>query len=90
MAEYIEKARLRLMKVEECAWHTIEYAKGWKACIDWLKTLPTVELIRCKDCKHWEQTWTNSWSPNYHYCPMIDRSCPSDFYCADGEGREDD
>ena len=36
------------------------------------------ELIRCKDCKHWERTWTNSWSPNYHYCPMIDRSCPSD------------
>lgn len=28
---------LRLMKTEECAGHTIEYAMGWKACIDWIK-----------------------------------------------------
>ena len=31
---YIEP---RLMKVEECANHSIEYAMGWKACVDWLK-----------------------------------------------------
>ena len=28
---------LRLMKVEECAGHSIVYAMGWKACIEWLK-----------------------------------------------------
>ena len=28
---------LRLMKTEECAGHSIEYAMGWKACIEWLK-----------------------------------------------------
>lgn len=28
---------LRLMTVEEGAGHTIEYAMGWKACIEWLK-----------------------------------------------------
>ena len=28
---------LRLMTVEECAGHTIDYAMGWKACIEWLK-----------------------------------------------------
>ena len=32
---YIEP---RLMKCEECAGHTIEYAMGWKACIEWLKS----------------------------------------------------
>ena len=32
---YIEP---RLMKCEECAGHTIDYAMGWKACIDWLKS----------------------------------------------------
>ena len=37
----IDADALRLMKVEECAEHTIEYAAGWKACIDWIKTLPT-------------------------------------------------
>ena len=34
---------LRLMKVEECKGHTIEYALGWKACIEWIKTLSAVE-----------------------------------------------
>lgn len=44
MAEYIEKEKLRLMKTEECAGHTIEYAMGWKACIDWLKTIPAANV----------------------------------------------
>ena len=35
--EYVDISKLRLMTVEECAGHTIEYAMGWKACIDWLK-----------------------------------------------------
>lgn len=43
------------------------------------------ELIRCKDCKHWDTTWTNDYSPNYHYCPIADRSIRNDFYCADAE-----
>lgn len=28
---------LRLMKVEECAGHSIEYAMGWRACVKWLE-----------------------------------------------------
>lgn len=41
----IDADALRLMKVEECAGHTIEYAAGWKACVDWIKTLPTVDAV---------------------------------------------
>ena len=47
------------------------------------------ELIRCKDCKNWDTTWTNDFAPNYHYCPMIDGTRKSDFYCADAERRTD-
>ena len=32
---YIEP---RLMKCEECAGHSIEYAMGWRACIKWLES----------------------------------------------------
>ena len=39
----IDKDALRLMNVEECKGHTIEYALGWKACIEWIKTLSAVE-----------------------------------------------
>lgn len=38
--QFIDNAptvELRLMKTEECAGHTIEYAMGWKACIEWIK-----------------------------------------------------
>ena len=35
--EYVDISKLRLMTVEECAGHTIDYAIGWKACIEWIK-----------------------------------------------------
>ena len=35
--EYVDISKLRLMKVEECAGHSIEYAMGWKACVEWIK-----------------------------------------------------
>lgn len=48
------------------------------------------EIIRCRDCKNWDKTWTNDWSPEYHYCPMIDGVRKGDFYCADAERRTDE
>lgn len=35
--ECVDISKLRLMTVEECAGHTIDYALGWKACIEWIK-----------------------------------------------------
>ena len=35
--ERVDISKLRLMTVEECAGHTIDYAMGWKACIEWIK-----------------------------------------------------
>ena len=45
------------------------------------------EIIRCKDCEHWDTTWQNDFAPNYHYCPLIDGTHRDDFYCADAERR---
>jgi hypothetical protein len=45
------------------------------------------EIIRCKDCEHWDTTWQNDFAPNYHYCPVIDGTHRDDFYCADAERR---
>ena len=52
MADLIDRQALRLMTVEECAGHTIDYAKGWKACIEWIRALPSAqpEIIHCWDC----------------------------------------
>lgn len=35
--EYVDISKLRLMTVEECAGHTLDYAMGWKACVEWIK-----------------------------------------------------
>ena len=48
------------------------------------------EITRCKDCKNWDTTWTNDFSPNYHYCPMVDGVRKEDWYCADAERRADE
>ena len=45
------------------------------------------KIIRCKDCKNWDTTWTNDFSPNYHYCPMVDGVRKEDWFCADAERR---
>ena len=57
-----------------------------------IDALPSVqpEIIRCRDCKHWDKTWTNNWPPDYHYCPMVDGVRKSDFYCAYAEWRADE
>lgn len=47
-------------------------------------------IVRCKDCKHWEKTWTNDWAKDYHYCIMVDGVRKADFYCADAERRNDE
>ena len=38
-----DRQALRLMKTKECAGHSIEYAMGWKACIEWIKTMQSAE-----------------------------------------------
>ena len=57
-----------------------------------LAKLPSAqpEIIRCKDCGHWDTTWQNDFAPNYHYCPLVDGTRRCDFYCADAERRTDE
>ena len=57
---------------------------------DVINSIPAAqpEIIRCKDCKHWDTEWSVSES-GAHYCPMVDGNRNSDFYCADAERRTD-
>ena len=90
----IDADALRLMKVEECEGHTIDYAAGWKACIEWIKTLPTVDavpVVRCKDCKHYLTEDVEcpcniglaDATPDAQYTWTPE----PDWFCADGERR---
>ena len=66
MSDLINRKALRLMKVKECAGHSIEYAEGWKACIEWIKTLPSAEPelkkgegIEYPDCLGYEDAYSD-------------------------------
>lgn len=54
-----------------------------------METDDLVPVVRCKDCKYWNKTWRNDWSPDYHYCPMTDGVRKGIFYCAYAERSED-
>lgn len=49
-----------------------------------------VEVVRCRDCKHWEINWTpQGVSDGRHYCAPLDLFPSADWYCSDGEKREE-
>ena len=88
----IDADALRLMKVEECEGHTIEYAMGWKACIEWIKTQPTVDavpVVRCKDCESWDKGNPFGGSDMCECKAHGGYFLPED-YCSDGDRREED
>lgn len=65
---------------------------AYRICAEFIERLPSAqpEIVRCRECENWDKTWTNDWSPEYHYCPMIDGVRKGDFYCADAERRTDE
>ena len=56
---------------------------GWNCCrakiIDILDRQPTLEIVRCKDCKYGDYCGENMFICEFHGCQM------ADFYCADGK-----
>ena len=43
------------------------------------------ELVRCKDCKHKEESVSPSWEA---WCNRLHCGCDLDWFCADGERKE--
>lgn len=85
MKEFFNKDDLRLMTVEECAGHTIEYAAGWKACIDWIKSVPApperktgrwIPVDCYSACGGDEVTWMAHGNPTaFYYCSECKEQC---------------
>ena len=103
MDDLISRQQLRLMKTEECAGHTIEYAMGWKACIDWIKSLPSIEPrkgrwiddgselgCQCSECLFTLDDYVTNLNDNNHLrsFPNFCPNCWADM--REGEQDEDD
>ena len=50
-------------------------------------TIDAVQVVRCKDCKHWAEY---SQLEGTGFCPYHDGNTKYDWFCADGERRTDD
>lgn len=59
----------------------------YKGIMEYINDAPSTqpEILRCKECEHWDTSWQNDYAPNYHYCPLVDGTRRDDFYCADAE-----
>lgn len=78
---------MQLVLLEEHSAMPKGFQPTFQKVIEGISEMP--EIIRCKDCEHWDTTWQNDFAPNYHYCPLIDGTRRDDFYCADAELRGD-
>lgn len=56
----------------------------FQTLIDAQPTVDAVEVVRCKDCKHWTRIYTK-WHCDIHF-----NVGHAEFYCADGERRADE
>ena len=79
--EAIETIRMAIAHIE---WeYPMDYAVAFDMAIE---ALNQPEIIRCKDCKHWERRECGQ----YGTCENMDGFFTDDWYCADGERRSDE
>ena len=70
-------------------------AKHWdghtEADVTRLLSLPDVRpVVLCRDCKHWDVDWVPNYAKeNEHFCPIVALTTRDDWFCADGEKREE-
>lgn len=58
---------------------------GFESYRAWLERLPTIDLVRCGECKHWhESEWYNTCDKH------IGHGFEADHFCSDGERRSDE
>ena len=59
-----------------------KYQDTLREIIDSAETIDAVEVVRCKECKHWHKDTTD------HTCIKTGDLRRGNFFCADGERKE--
>ena len=59
-----------------------DFILGFESYREWLEGLPTIDLVRCGECKYWhEGKWYNTCDKH------IGHGFEDDYFCKDGERR---
>ena len=95
MAEYIERkaavnAILKLVpKVDDDGYCWVIRGDAARA-IDSIPAADVRPVVLCRDCKHWDIDWVPNYAKeNEHFCPIVTLTTRDDWFCADGEKREE-
>ena len=92
MGRLIDADKLGIGKANREVFTVPEYADGWNSAVELIENAPTVdavEVVRCKDCKHTDNSVYKN--PQYQeWCSRVGCWVDSDWYCADGERRSDE
>ena len=84
-----DKLKRKAQKLSTEAWKINRVAKVTQILnqfIDWIEGMPTIdaiEVVRCKDCIHYESD-----GGAMMICNITDMVCDNDDYCSYGERRE--
>lgn len=58
----------------------------WEALGENLKSIPAVEVVRCKDCTYWERRLVNA--KGFAICAASGMDITADDFCSYGERRD--
>lgn len=68
------------------------YKKVLEALIRNIQQQPAIDavpVVRCEYCEHWDASWKCSDGSDDHYCYMADRVTDREYFCRDGERKEE-
>ena len=91
MARYIDADALGIGKSKRDVFNNPAYADGWNSAIEIINNAPTidaVEVVRCKDCKHWLKDVAGC-TDFVGRCAYANYMIGATGYCLYGERRKD-
>ena len=53
-------------------------------------SIDAVPVIRCKDCKYWDEFPSSSLAPEFHKCKGLGVHTVANFFCSKGERKTND
>ena len=65
----------------------------WNQAVQIVEDFPAADVrpvVLCKDCKNWDTDWVPKYAKeNEYFCPIVTLTTRDDWFCADGEKREE-
>ena len=89
MPRYIEESEAFMVLSDYYHHRTQDQHQALQDAFSRVPTADVVEVVRCKDCKHWHREIHNGIEYfNYSSCDLNHYGDGHNFYCADGERKD--